>query len=64
MFLKFLFLFTLSISLNLNANEDLKIKNLNEHGISQSDIDNLFNLSFQDKSTQSVVLLKNGILLL
>ncbi len=60
MFLKFLFLFTLSISLNLNANEDLKIKNLNEHGISQSDIDNLFNLSFQDKSTQSVVLLKNG----
>ena len=60
MFLKFLFLFTLSISLNLNANEDLKIKNLNEYGISQSDIDNLFNLSFQDKSTQSVVLLKNG----
>ena len=60
MFLKFLFLFTLSISLNLDANEDLKIKNLNEHGISQSDIDNLFNLSFQDKSTQSVVLLKNG----
>ena len=60
MFLKFLFLFTLSISLNLNANEDLKIKNPNELGINQSNIDNLFNLSFQDKSTQSVVLLKNG----
>ena len=60
MFLKFSFLFILSISLNLNANEDLKIKNPNELGISQSNIDNLFNLSFQDKSTQSVVLLKNG----
>ena len=60
MFLKFSFLFILSISLNLNANEDLKIKNPNELGINQSNIDNLFNLSFQDKSTQSVVLLKNG----
>ena len=60
MFLKFSFLFILSISLNLNANEDLKIKNPNELGINQSKIDNLFNLSFQDKSTQSVVLLKNG----
>ena len=60
MFLKFSLLFILSISLNLNANEDLKIKNPNELGINQSSIDNLFNLSFQDKSTQSVVLLKNG----
>ena len=60
MFLKFSLLFILSISLNLNANEDLKIKNPNELGINQSNIDNLFNLSFQDKSTQSVVLLKNG----
>ena len=60
MFLKFSLLFILSISLNLNASEDLKIKNPNELGINQSNIDNLFNLSFQDKSTQSVVLLKNG----
>ena len=60
MFLKFSLLFILSISLNLNANEDLKIKNPNELGINQSNINNLFNLSFQDKSTQSVVLLKNG----
>ena len=61
MFFKFLFLFGLFISLNLSA-ENLDIKNPNELGVSQIDIDNLFNLSFKDDSTQSVVLLKNGYL--
>ena len=62
MFFKFLFLFGLFISFNLNA-ENLEIKNPNELGISQIDIDNLFNLSFKDDSTQSVALLKNGYLI-
>ena len=62
MFFKFLFLFGLFISFNLNA-ENLEIKNPNELGVSQIDIDNLFNLSFKDDSTQSVVLLKNGYLI-
>ena len=61
MFFKFLFLFGLFISLNLSA-ENLDIKNPNELGVSQIDIDNLFNLSFKDDSTQSVALLKNGYL--
>jgi len=62
MFFKFLFLFGLFISFNLSA-ENLEIKNPNELGVSQIDIDNLFNLSFKDDSTQSVVLLKNGYLI-
>ena len=62
MFFKFLFLFGLFISFNLNA-ENLEIRNPNELGVSQKDIDNLFNLSFKDDSTQSVVLLKNGYLI-
>ena len=62
MFFKFLFLFSLFISFNLNA-ENLEIKNPNELGVSQKDIDNLFNLSFKDDSTQSVALLKNGYLI-
>jgi len=62
MFFKFLFLFGLFISFNLNA-DNLEIKNSNELGVSQIDIDNLFNLSFKDGSTQSVTLLKNGYLI-
>ena len=62
MFFKFLFLFGLFISFNLNA-DNLEIKNSNELGVSQIDIDNLFNLSFKDDSTQSVALLKNGYLI-
>ena len=62
MFFKFLFLFGLFISFNLNA-ENLEIKNPNELSVSQIDIDNLFNLSFKDDSTQSVALLKNGYLI-
>ena len=62
MFFKFLFLFGLFISFNLNA-ENLEIRNPNELGVSQKDIDNLFNLSFKDDSTQSVTLLKNGYLI-
>jgi len=45
MYLKSLFLFSLLISFNLNAGENLEIKDPNELGVSQSDIDNLFNLS-------------------
>ena len=62
MFFKFLFLFGLFISFNLSA-ENLEIKDPNELSVSQIDIDNLFNLSFKDDSTQSVVLLKNGYLI-
>ena len=62
MFFKFLFLFGLFISFNLSA-ENLEIKDPNELGVSQIDIDNLFNLSFKDDSTQSVALLKNGYLI-
>ena len=62
MFFRFLFLFGLFISFNLNA-ENLEIKNPNELDVSQKDIDNLFNLSFKDDSTQSVALLKNGYLI-
>ena len=62
MFFKFLFLFSFFISFNLNA-ENIEIKDPNELGVSQIDIDNLFNLSFRDDSTQSVVLLKNGYLI-
>ena len=56
MFFKFLFLFGLFISFNLSA-ENLEIKDPNELSVSQIDIDNLFNLSFKDDSTQSVALL-------
>ena len=62
MFFKFLFLFGLFISFNLSA-ENLEIKDPNELGVSQINIDNLFNLSFKDDSTQSVALLKNGYLI-
>ena len=62
MFFKVLFLLVLSISFNLNA-DNLEIKDPNELGVSQIDIDNLFNLSFKDDSTQSVALLKNGYLI-
>jgi CubicO group peptidase (beta-lactamase class C family) len=61
MFFKVLFLLVLSISFNLNA-DNLEIKDPNELGVSQIDIDNLFDLSFKDDSTQSVALLKNGYL--
>ena len=61
MFFKVLSLLVLSISFNLNA-DNLEIKDPNELGVSQIDIDNLFNLSFKDDSTQSVALLKNGYL--
>ena len=63
MFFKFLFSFTFLLSFNLNAVEDLEIRNPIEFGIDQSEIDNLFNLSFQDEATQSVTLLKNGYLI-
>ena len=62
MFFKSLFLFSLLISFNLNA-ENLEIKDPGELGVSQLDIDNLFNLSFEDESTQSVALLKKGYLI-
>jgi len=62
MFLKSLFLFGLFISFNLSA-ENLEIKDPDELGVSQLDVDNLFNLSFKDESTQSVALLKNGYLI-
>ena len=61
MFFKFLLIFGLVISFNLSA-ENLEIKDPDELGLSQLDIDNLFNLSFEDESTQSVALLKNGYL--
>ena len=63
MFYKSLFFFSLLLSFNLTADENLQIKNPSELGVSQADIDNLFNLSFQDDSTQSVALLKNGYLI-
>ena len=62
MFLKSLLLFGFFISINLSA-ENLEIKDPEEIGVSQLDIDNLFNLSFEDESTQSVALLKNGYLI-
>ena len=62
MFLKSLLLFGFFISINLSA-ENLEIKDPEEMGVSQLDIDNLFNLSFEDESTQSVALLKNGYLI-
>ena len=55
MFLKSLLLFSFFISINLSA-ENLEIKDPEEMGVSQLDIDNLFNLSFEDESTQSVAL--------
>ena len=62
MFLKSLLLFGFFISINLSA-ENLEIKDPEEMGVSQLDIDDLFNLSFEDESTQSVALLKNGYLI-
>ena len=62
MFLKSLLLFGFFISINLSA-ENLEIKDPEDMGVSQLDIDNLFNLSFEDESTQSVALLKNGYLI-
>ena len=46
MFFKFLFLSSLLISFNLNA-ENLEIKDPDELGVSQLDIDNLFNFIFR-----------------
>ena len=63
MLIKSLLFFILLLNFNLIADENLETKNPNELGINQSDIDNLFNLSFQDDSTQSVTLLKNGYLI-
>ena len=51
------------VSINLEAFEDLEVKDPNVLGINQSDIDTLFDLSFEDDSTQSVTLLKNGYLI-
>ena len=51
------------VSINLEAFEDLEVKDSNVLGIDQLDIDALFDLSFEDDSTQSVVLLKNGYLI-
>ena len=63
MLIKSLLFFSLLLNLNLIADENLETKNPNDLGINQSNIDNLFNLSFQDNSTQSVALLKNGYLI-
>ena len=63
MLIKSLLFFSLLLNLNLIADESLETKNPNDLGINQSNIDNLFNLSFQDDSTQSVALLKNGYLI-
>tara|TARA_B100000678_G_scaffold219112_1_gene186454 strand:+ start:1046 stop:2236 length:1191 start_codon:yes stop_codon:yes gene_type:complete len=63
MLIKSLLFFSLLLNLNLIADENLETKNPNDLGINQSNIDNLFNLSFQDDSTQSVALLKNGYLI-
>ena len=63
MLIKSLLFFSLFLNLNLIADENLETKNPNDLGINQSNIDNLFNLSFQDDSTQSVALLKNGYLI-
>ena len=45
MFFKSLFLFSLLISFNLNA-ENLEIKDPDELGVSQLDVDNLFTYIF------------------
>tara|TARA_Y100001968_G_scaffold88618_1_gene79669 strand:+ start:566 stop:1756 length:1191 start_codon:yes stop_codon:yes gene_type:complete len=63
MLIKSLLFLSLLLNLNLIADENLETKNPNDLGINQSNIDNLFNLSFQDDSTQSVALLKNGYLI-
>lgn len=63
MLIKSLLFFSLLLNFNLVADENLETKNPNDLGINQSNIDNLFNLSFQDDSTQSVALLKNGYLI-
>ena len=63
MLIKSLLFFSLLLNLNLIADENLETKNPNDLGINQSNIDNLFNLSFQYDSTQSVALLKNGYLI-
>ena len=63
MLIKSLLFFSLLLNLNLIADENLETKNPSDLGINQSNIDNLFNLSFQDDSTQSVALLKNGYLI-
>ena len=63
MFFKFFLLSSLIVSINLGAFEDLEVKDPNVLGINQSDIDTLFDLSFEDDSTQSVTLLKNGYLI-
>ena len=63
MFVKIFLISCFLVSINLEAFEDLEVKDSNVLGIDQLDIDALFDLSFEDDSTQSVVLLKNGYLL-
>ena len=63
MFIKIFLISSLIVSINLGAFEDLEVKDPNVLGINQSDIDTLFDLSFEDDSTQSVTLLKNGYLI-
>ena len=63
MFVKIFLISCFLVSINLEAFEDLEVKDSNVLGIDQLDIDALFDLSFEDDSTQSVVLLKNGYLI-
>ena len=63
MFVKIFLISCFLVSINLEAFEDLEVKDSNVLGIDQLDIDALFDLSFEDDSTQSVVLLKNGFLI-
>ena len=63
MLIKIFLISSLIVSINLEAFEDLEVKDSNVLGIDQLDIDALFDLSFEDDSTQSVVLLKNGYLI-
>ena len=63
MLIKIFLISSLIVSINLEAFEDLEVKDPNVLGINQSDIDTLFDLSFEDDSTQSVTLLKNGYLI-
>ena len=63
MFVKIFLILCFLVSINLGAFEDLEVKDPNVLGIDQLDVDALFDLSFEDDSTQSVTLLKNGYLI-
>ena len=63
MFVKIFLISCFLISINLGAFEDLEVRDPNVLGIDQLDVDALFDLSFEDDSTQSVTLLKNGYLI-